>query len=254
MQPSLSISQSPASVSIPQIRTPVTTAPTTPTTTTTVSIEPTPRPTNKHTTFSPHPSSKLLSNSSHLSNMPAVEKLWHDYLRALETKPILTKALSSAVLSAFSEWIAQILLTQAFLFSLNFHSILVQFIIGLTLRGPPPHYWLQFLDDLFARFGYRGRRSQEWPAVLGKVAIDQLTFGPFCHYLYFYFLAILEGRGLASAQIHIQRDFVRTLFLNWSIWPFVNIYNFGWVPPNLRILFGNVVGVVYTILLIIATK
>ncbi len=44
------------------------------------------------------------------------------------------------------------------------------------------------------------------------------------------------------------------MLANYKIWPLVNMINFKLVPGNLRVLFGNLVGIAWTAILISLTS
>lgn len=74
-----------------------------------------------------------------------------------------------------------------------------------------------------------------------KVAVDQLTFSPFSNWLYFYVIGLIEGRSLSAISQLVARDFVPLMIANFKIWPAVTFFNFKFVPPQLQVLFGNIV-------------
>ena len=173
-------------------------------------------------------------------------------MHALDTSPVITKAVTAAVLSVVSDMIAQTLINSSH--GYNLRSLFNQFVIGLFIRGPWVHYWYLLLDKMFAALGFAGKHADDWTAVVGKVLIDQLTFGPFFHFIYFVAIGILDGRDADSIYKHVQRDYLRTLLMNYTVWPLVNIINFKFVPPNLRVLFGNVIAIAWTTAFILATS
>ena len=92
------------------------------------------------------------------------------------------------------------------------------------------------------------------PVVLAKVFLDQTTFSPAYNLFYFYVIGLLEGRSLQFIHDKIAREFVLVMMMNYKVWPLVNVLNFKFVPPNLRVLFGNIVGIFWTAYVIQLTK
>jgi hypothetical protein len=39
-----------------------------------------------------------------------------------------------------------------------------------------------------------------------------------------------------------------------QIWPLVSLINFAWVPPNLQVLFGNVISIFWTAYVVSVTR
>lgn len=85
------------------------------------------------------------------------------------------------------------------------------------------------------------KRQEPMWVVLCKVALDQLTYGPFSNWYYFYVIGWLEGRSMASCHAAVARDFWPLMVANWKVWPLVTLINFKFVPLNLQVLFGGVV-------------
>ena len=123
------------------------------------------------------------------------------------------------------------------------------------MRGPWCHWWYEFLDYLFVKLGYRTKKAQEqWIVAIGKVALDQLTFGVFFTWLYFYAIGVLEGQTLDKMNQTVREQLWPVLIMNWKVWPLVNLLNFKFVPTQLRVLVGNIVAIFWLVYLISATS
>jgi len=187
-------------------------------------------------------------------SLSKLNTLWDDYLEQLDKNPLVTKSLTAAFTSVISDVLTQYL-TGTPLSTLNYTSIRNQLLIGLIFRGPVVHYWFIVLEEIFARLGYGSKKaSNSMPVVLGKVALDQLTFSPVFNLLYFYLIGLMEGRSLQYIHDKISREFVMVMMMNYKVWPLVNVLNFKYVPPQLRVLFGNIVGIFWTAYVIKLTK
>ncbi len=171
--------------------------------------------------------------------------LWSNYLVELNSRPLQTKSLTSAVLSVVSDLLAQ-KLNGASLTSLDLISIRNQFLLGLLFRGPIVHYWYSILEEFFRRLGFSGKKSESLSVAVGKVFCDQTAFSPLFTAAYFYALGFLQGRSISSVNSQLAKEFIPILLANYKIWPLVNLINFKLIPPNLRVLFGNLVGVFWT--------
>lgn len=139
--------------------------------------------------------------------------------------------------------------------TLDMTSVRNQLLIGLLIRGPVVHYWFELLNQIFARMGLGSKKaSASWTAVLGKVGLDQALFSPLFNLLYFYVIGALEGRSLDFIHDKIGREFLTVMLMNYKVWPFLNIVNFKYVPPQLRALFGNIAGIFWTAYIIKLTS
>lgn len=181
--------------------------------------------------------------------------LWKFYLSALDTTPLQTKSLTAAVLSLFSDILAQSL-SGVPLSKLNTQSLKNQFILGLIIRGPIVHYWYILLEYMFSCAGLNSppSRANSLSVALGKVVVDQTLFSPLFNLLYFYAIGFLENRSLVSIDQQISKEYAPVMIANYKIWPLVNIINFKLIPPNMRVLFGNIVGILWTAYMIKLTK
>jgi len=182
-----------------------------------------------------------------------LSSLWDEYLEQLERNPVMTKAVTAAVTSVISDVLAQALQGRS-ITDLDLTSTRNQALIGFFIRGPFVHYWYLILEHLFAQAGFGSKKSaQSTPVVLAKVAVDQLTFSPLYNLFYFYVIGTMEGRSLDNIHDAIGRDFIPLMMTNYKVWPLVNILNFKYVPPQLRVLFGNIVSIFWMTYVITAT-
>lgn len=175
---------------------------------------------------------------------PETLSLWGAYLRSLETQPLLTKSVTSAVLSGVSDALSQYLdkgdgkgKPKKF----NWKSFFNQIAIGAAFRGPLVHYWYAVLDHLFREWDPNALST-----AVAKVVVDQTTFSPVFNYLYFWLIGTMEGQSSRRIQKKISASFVPLMMANVRVWSVVNLVSFKAVPPHLRVLFGNLVGVLWT--------
>jgi hypothetical protein len=92
-----------------------------------------------------------------------------------------------------------------------------QFLIGLFVRGPFVHYWYEILEYIVRAAGFGDPKIQgKMPIVLGKVALDQLTFSPFFNLIYFYIIGALEGRSSQFVQDKIAKEFIPLMLMNYK--------------------------------------
>jgi len=195
---------------------------------------------------------------------------WNWYLNSLATRPILTKSVTSACLSAFSDLLSQ-RLSGTPRNQLIYKSAWKQFFIGLCVRGPVFHHWLMTLEAFCQKhvmppIERHWRRADsdsdaaksEFPVKLsGAVArmlIDQLFFTPLFLVVYFHIIGTLNGLSLGQIHRKISKEYFSVLALNYRIWPIAGLINFLYVRPDLRVLFGNIVAIFWMALLLSRTR
>lgn len=178
--------------------------------------------------------------------MPSIlEVAWGRYLKQLEQKPLKTKAVTAGALAAASDVLAQRL---TFKGPLNWRRTLAIALFGLVWSGPSNHYWQRFLEQLFP-----GRR--DGAAVLQKVAVDQLVYGPLCNVLFMSYISMfVEGRSLSFTQSKLRQDWLATQLHGWKVWPLAALLNYRYVPLKLRVLFVNLVAFAWSTFLITRSR
>jgi len=85
---------------------------------------------------------------------------------------------------------------------------------------------------------------------LGKLAcntaLDMCIFSPPVLAGYFVVMSVLAGQGWDSIQMKLQTKWRKALMAAWSFWPLANIFNYTMVPLQYRVLYHNVVALLWT--------
>ncbi|KAF6258900.1 hypothetical protein COO60DRAFT_1270418 [Scenedesmus sp. NREL 46B-D3] len=191
--------------------------------------------------------------------------LWKGYCSALQQSPLLTKACTGVAGTMLGDLAAQMLShsqtsTAAALSSRRSSQDNSRSSSTASKRGfefdalrcgrlclysaaigtPMGHYWYELLEALVMP------ASPTAPAaVAAKVGLDQLLQTPLGLALFFSVMAAMEGRALQVPQ-ELHAKLVPGLLANWKLWPAAQLVNFTLIPPEQRILFGNIVGVCWT--------
>ena len=103
--------------------------------------------------------------------------------------------------------------------------------------SPIIHFWYKFCDRAFA-----GK-----PALL-RLVVDQILFSTSLNAFFFSLLNILNGK-FANIPGDVVSKVPGTMLMSWRVWPLAQYINFNYVPANLRVLFGNLVGFFWSIYL-----
>eukprot|EP00803_Ostreobium_quekettii_P001501 evm.model.scf_686.1 EVM.evm.TU.scf_686.1 scf_686:21821-24316(-) len=107
--------------------------------------------------------------------------------------------------------------------------------VGLTLHGPSFHYSFQLLDRLL------GTATTVSTAAC-KTCVVQMTIFPMYVSAFFWYMGMLEGRGLAGAAEKVQQGFWPTVIPGSLYWPFANMGNFMFVPIRYRVAYVSSMG------------
>lgn len=158
----------------------------------------------------------------------AVQKAWFNYLRALQTHPLRTKAITAGCLAGCSDTIAQKIAGAK---QLNLRRLLLVFLYGLVYAGPFGHFLHKLMDHIF-----KGRRDSQ--TIMKKVALEQAFSGPWNNFFFMvYFGLIVEGRPWSAVRSKIKKDYATVQLNSWKIWPIIGLINYRYMPIHLRVLF-----------------
>jgi hypothetical protein len=180
----------------------------------------------------------------------SLSKAWDGYLGLLATNPIPTKALTSFIISGLSDLTAQLISNSKG--GVSPQTILEQALIGGCYTSPMVHFWYILLEGVM-----KGWEPSSALTIFIKLLLDQLTFTPVLLFGYLFITSYLKKQKSKDFWEQFQYskgNFFQILFTNWKVWPIVNIISFRYVPVNLRVLFGNIVGFFWGIYLILQSS
>lgn len=160
------------------------------------------------------------------------------YLTRLEKYPVLTKAVTSAILTFVGDLTCQLAIDQVP--SLDLKRIFLFTFLGLVLVGPTLHFWYLYLSKLVPMPGASG-------AFL-RLIIDQFLFAPAFIGLFLSTLVTLEGRP-SQVIPKLQQEWFSSVLANWQLWIPFQFLNFRFVPQQFQVLAANVIALVWNVIL-----
>jgi hypothetical protein len=213
--------------------------------------------------------SSLLPLPSHPPAPQSSIYLSATYNNLLLSSPLLTKSLTCAIITLISDIIAQSLESRsgsslAHHQKFNFPRLLSFTITSAVLVGPFVHCWYNKLFSFSRKLETKNpdKRIPKSLIVILQVLIDQ-TFGVALFLpLYFVGFGIISGvvtmalnrasnpitlgllksvilNALNTAQLKLRTELKPILIQQYKFWPIVNVFNFGLVPEQYRVLFSN---------------
>ncbi|KAI1497066.1 hypothetical protein F5X99DRAFT_398217 [Biscogniauxia marginata] len=155
------------------------------------------------------------------------------YQRKLASRPLLTQAVTTAVLFAVGDITAQQAVEKKGLEKHELARTGRMFLYGGAVFGPAATTWFGILQRHVV---LRNKNAE----MLARVAADQLLFAPTFIGVFLSSMAVMEG---SSPRDKLAKSYVPALQTNYLIWPFVQMANFKLVPLEHRVLVVNVVSI-----------
>ncbi|XP_065830730.1 peroxisomal membrane protein 2-like [Oscarella lobularis] len=169
---------------------------------------------------------------------------WYTY--NLKKKPVLTKAITSATLSALGETLVQKYGGKGDSAVPAWRSVLAYAMFGFVVTGPLIHHYHRLLEKFIPP------KSEH--AMIKKLLVDRFVFTPPLLALFFYVIALLEGRGTTESKRILSEHLWPTLKLSWKIYTVVQFVNLYYVPQQFRVLFTNLLGFLWTVYISLISK
>ncbi|XP_042005379.1 PXMP2/4 family protein 4-like [Salvia splendens] len=152
------------------------------------------------------------------------------YLGMLESRPILTKSLSSGLIYAAADTTSQ-------LFTMDpngtWDPIRTLRIagFGLFMLGPSQHYWFNFVARVLP--------NRDLISTLKKMAMGQLVYAPVINGIFFSYNAAAQGENGNEIAARLKRDLIPTLLNGLMYWPLCDFLTYRVVPVHLQPLMNS---------------
>ncbi|KAL3677100.1 hypothetical protein R1sor_027048 [Riccia sorocarpa] len=187
---------------------------------------------------------------------------WNWYQGSLAKRPVRTQVITSGVLWAVGDVIAQ---TVEMKIQQNEHRkapdvrknssslqegtkmvpeqrldlrrVCTTSLFGLAFVGPVGHYWYETLDFLVKRKLMLIPNTLRFVAT--KVVVDTAFFGPIHLLAFFTYAGLAAGKPFHQVKKEVKRDFLPAFMTEGTTWMFVQIANFRFIPVRHQLLFVN---------------
>ncbi len=163
-------------------------------------------------------------------DQPANQRLHYRYQAKLASRPVFTQAVSTAILFATGDVLAQQVVEKKGLSEHTLERTGRIALYGGCVFGPGATLWYQFLQR---RIVFPGRPNTE---IIARVATDQTVFATTNLFLFLSSMAIMEG---SSPKEKLDKNYLEALKKNWMVWPGAQFINFKYVPLEFRVLVVN---------------
>ncbi|XP_053663050.1 PXMP2/4 family protein 3 [Anopheles marshallii] len=166
-----------------------------------------------------------------------IYNLLGSYLEQLFEHPLRTKALTSCVIASSANLVSQKL---GGVKQVNKDSVLAYGLFGLIFTGPLSHFFYSWLDRIT-----NDTRFKKLLMLLGERAL----FAPVITALSLYFISRFEYKSHDEALVNLITQYRSILRGNWKFLTLPVFINFNYVPPMLRVLFANIIGFCWMVVL-----
>jgi protein Mpv17 len=160
------------------------------------------------------------------------------YTNKLTKMPIRTKAITTCVIYGCGDLICQAIekyyLPTAS--SLNLPRTIKQASFGLMIA---PYFHLQFCIIIPYMFPLTNKLAR-----VKAIVYDQTVATTIFHSLYFLYLDYLIGKTIVKEEI--QDKVTTAVSRSWGYWPFVQFFNFSYIPSHFRVQFSNFFGIFWS--------
>jgi len=155
------------------------------------------------------------------------------YNRCLNKKPILTQSLTTGVMFAVGDVIAQQLVEKRGK-EHDYKRTGRMSLFGTLVAGPSTSLWYRFLD----KYVVLPNKTHQ---LFARVLLDQGVYAPLAQVVYLGGTGVFEGSSPQEIKEKVKVGFGPALIGNYKIWPAFQLINFNFVPPNYRSLGTNIV-------------
>ncbi|CAG9329733.1 unnamed protein product [Blepharisma stoltei] len=157
------------------------------------------------------------------------------YNRALNSRPLLTKSISTFFIigasDALSQYIESRLQKKSYIQNFDMKRCFKLSCYGAFYLAPLLHGWYGFLAKKFPAPGMA--------STLKKLSLDQTFFCSLSIWSFFTAVTLFNGGTLKQGYEKIQKDYWETLIVNWKVWPAAMMINFSFIPLHTQVIFVN---------------
>lgn len=165
------------------------------------------------------------------------------YYRQVQKRPMLTQSIMASTMWVLGDCLAQNLEN----YNLpknqqpkpyNYSRTLKMGLIGLCWNGPFSSWWLRFLDRKFT--------SSTHPNVIfKKLFCDQVFQNPTLTSGVILLVGLSNNLGFEKSVNVVKTDLLDVMYRGWVYWTLIQIINFRVVPLNYRLLFVQIMAIIW---------
>ncbi|KAK9691298.1 hypothetical protein RND81_09G187900 [Saponaria officinalis] len=162
------------------------------------------------------------------------------YLGLLQTRPFITKSISSSLIFCAADVTSQII-TLSPSGSYDMLRTIRIAAYGLLIMGPSQHIWFNNLSRVLP--------GQDVFTTFKKIFMGQAVYGPIMNTIFFSYNAALQGETRDDIVARLKRDLLPTLKNGVMYWPMCDFLMFKFIPVHLQPLVNSSFAYLWTIYL-----
>ncbi|KAL2505838.1 Peroxisomal membrane 22 kDa (Mpv17/PMP22) family protein [Abeliophyllum distichum] len=162
------------------------------------------------------------------------------YLGMLDSSPIITKSISSALIYAAADITTQTITMESYSTWDTIRTLRMAG-YGMIILGPAQHMWFNFVARVLPK--------RDVITTFKKLLMGQLVYGPAITASFFSFNAALQGESGIEIAARLKRDLLPTLLNGLLYWPICDFFTYKIVPVHLQPLMNSSFSYLWTIYL-----
>ena len=167
---------------------------------------------------------------------------WSFYESSLASHPVVSKAFISGLVYGLGDLTAQTYEGKS-IGSLDRGRMIRSSLTGLIAHGPCSHVWYIVADDLCAPLG------DGLVAAGTKLLLDQTVWAFIWLSIYYGVLGALNFDSPSKIVKTFKASFLPVCLVGWRFWPFVHIVTYGLIPQQHRLLWVDVMEIIWVTIL-----
>ncbi len=156
----------------------------------------------------------------------------------LDKRPLITKTITSFITFGLGDAISQYLIRNTSNNTYDFIRTFNQASFGFLIA---PYFHLQFCKIMPYLFPVSKKLN-----LIKSIIYDQTLSACIFTVFFFTYLDLCLGKEVNQIKEDLKIKLLPTLYMNWTIWPFLMLINFSLVPLQWRVLFNNLCGMFWT--------
>jgi peroxisomal membrane protein 2 len=153
-----------------------------------------------------------------------IQKLLALYSTYLKRYPVLTRAVTSAILHSSSDTLSQVILKfRGQRHSFQLRSVLACALFGFVVSGPISGYFHKVLEKYVPE-------EEQNISYVKRYSVDRMAFVPVYLFLLLSFVELTEQCSLQKAWRNVKAVYVNALIKNWIVCPGLQATNMLLIP------------------------